>query len=177
MNSKEQARLQVSNSLLAEQITLDQAAELMGLSPRHARRMLTGYRQRAAAALTHGHRGGKPANATPEAVIADIVLLANGRYQGANHTHLSELLNEREGITIGRTTLWRILSNAGPSSPRDRPPPKHRLRCQRMPQDGMLIQLGGSYHRWLGDNHSPFTMLLAVDDATGAVLNAVLCQQ
>ena len=36
LTPKEQARLQVLNSLLAEQITLDQAAELMGVSSRHA---------------------------------------------------------------------------------------------------------------------------------------------
>ena len=47
-----------------------------------------------------------------------MVRLASTRYQGANHTHLSELLAEREGIDIGRTTLRRILVNAGLSSPR-----------------------------------------------------------
>ncbi len=31
----------------------------------------------------------------------------------ANHTHLSELLSEREGLDMGRTTLRRILVNAG----------------------------------------------------------------
>ena len=35
LNQKEQTRLQVLNSLLAEQMTLDQAAELMGVRPRH----------------------------------------------------------------------------------------------------------------------------------------------
>ena len=102
------------NGLLAEQITLDQAAELMAVSSRHARRMhgrLPG--SEGAAALAHGHRGRKPVNATPEAVIADVVRLAGTRYQGANHTHLSELLSEREGIDIGRTTLRRILAGAG----------------------------------------------------------------
>ena len=38
---------------------------------------------------------------------------------------------------------------------------------------GMLIQLDGSYHRWLGDHSPPFTLLLAVDDATGSVVNAL----
>ena len=33
LNPKEQARLQVLNSLLAEHMTLDQAATLMGVSP------------------------------------------------------------------------------------------------------------------------------------------------
>ena len=172
---KEQMRVQVLNSLLAEQIALDQAAELMGVSTRHARRITTAYREDGAAALAHGHRGRKPVNATPEAVIADVVHLAGTRYQGANHTHLSELLAEREGIDIGRTTLRRILLDAGLSSPRRHRPPKHRVRRQRMPRAGMLIQLDGSYHRWLTDHSPPFTLLLAVDDATGSVVNALFC--
>ena len=177
MTSKEQARLQVLNSLLAEQITLDQAGELMGVSTRHARRMLAAYRKQGAGSLAHGHRGRQPANATPEVVVADVVHLARTRYQGANHTHLSELLNEREGIHIGRTTLRRILLDAGLSSPRRRRPPKHRVRRQRMAQEGMLIQLDGSYHRWLGESGPQFTLLLAVDDATGTVVNALFCEQ
>ena len=92
-----------------------------------------------------------------------VVRLASTGYQGANHTHLSELLAEREGIHIGRTTLRRILLDAGLSSPRRRRPPKHRVRRQRMPRAGMLIQLDGSYHRWLADHRPPFTLLLAVD--------------
>ena len=66
--------------------------------------------------------------------MADVVHLARTRYAGANHTHLSELLGERDGIDIGRTTLRRILVNAGLSSSRRRRPPKHRVRRQRMPQ-------------------------------------------
>ena len=41
----------------------------------------------------------------------------------------------------------------------------------------MLIQLDGSYHRWLADHRPPFTLLLAVDDATGSVVDALFCQQ
>ena len=76
--------------------------------------------EKGAAAVAHGHRGRKPANATSEGVIANVVHLARTRYVGANHTLLSELLNEREGIDIGRTKLRRILVNAGLSSPRRR---------------------------------------------------------
>ena len=106
-----------------------------------------------------------------------MVHLACTTYEGANHSHLSELLAEREGIIIGRTTLRRILANAGLKSPRRRRPPKHRVRRQRMPREGMLIQLDGSYHRWLGDDGRQFTLLIAVDDATGAVINALFCDQ
>ena len=175
MSQKEQARLKVLNSLLAEQMTADQAAELMGVSTRHTRRMLAAYRKEGVAALAHGHRGRRPPNATPETTGAEVLHLASTRYLGTNHTHLSELLGEREGIDIDRSTLRRILVSAGLNSPRRRRPPKHRVRRQRMPQEGMLIQMDGSYHRWLGGPQ--FTLLLAVDDATGAVVNALFCEQ
>ena len=177
MTQKEQARLQVLNSLLAEHMTLDQAATLMGVTTRHTRRILAAYRERGAAAVAHGHRGRRPANATPDAVVAGVVRLARTRYEGANHTHLSELLSEREGIDIGRTTLRRILVNAGLSSLRRRRLPKHRVRRQRMPREGMLIQMDGSHHPWSGDQAPPFTLLIAVDDATGTVVDALFCEQ
>ena len=45
-----------------------------------------------------------------------------------------------------------------------------------MPREGVLIQLDGSYHRWLGKDGPQFTLQLAVDDATGTVLNALFCE-
>ena len=103
--------------------------------------------------------------------------LARTRYAGANHTHLSELLREREGIDIGRNTLRKILTDAGVNSPRRRRPPKHRVRLQRMTREGMLIQIDGSYHRWLGEDGPQFTLPLAVDDATGCVVYALFCER
>ena len=174
---KEQARLQVLNSLLAEHITLDQAAEVMGIPPRHSRRMLKAYRENGATALAHGLRGHKLVNTVPEATRGRVVHLAGTIYQGANHTNLTELLSEREGIDIGSTTLRRILVNAGLNSPRRRRQPKHRVRRQRRPREGILIQLDGSHHRWLGEDGPQFALLFAVDDATGTVVNALFCDQ
>ena len=108
-------------------------------------------------------------------MIADVVHLARTVYEAANYTHLSELLSERKGLDMGRTTLRRILVNAGLSSPRRRRPPKHRVRRQRMPRKSMLIQLDGSYHRWLGEDGPQFTILFAVDDAAGCVPGALFC--
>ena len=150
---------------------------MMGVSERHTRRILAAYREEGAAAVAHGHRGRRPPNATPEGVVADVVHLARTRYSGANHTHLSELLGEHDGIDIGRTTLRRILVNAGLSSPRGRRPPKHRVRRRRMPREGMLIQMDGSHHPWLGNRVPPFTLLIAVDDATGSVVDALFCEK
>ena len=80
LTQKEQARLQVLNSLLAEHVTLDQAATLLGVTTRHTRRILAAYREKGAAAVAHGHRGRRPANATSEAVTADVVHLARTSY-------------------------------------------------------------------------------------------------
>ena len=66
LTPREQSRLQVLNSLLAEHMTLDQAATVMGVSQRHSRRMLTAYRDKGALALAHGLRGQRPHNATAE---------------------------------------------------------------------------------------------------------------
>lgn len=176
LTQQEQARLQVLNNLLAGYMTTKQAATLMGVSTRHTRRILAAYREKGAAALAHGNRGRRPANATPYTLATEVVLLARTRYAGVNHTHLSELLREREGIDIGRDTLRKILTDAGVNSPRRRRPPKHRVRRQRMPREGMLIQVDGSFHRWLGGDGPQFTLLLAVDDATGIVVNALFCE-
>ena len=173
MNQQEQARLSVLNSVLEYQVPIDQVAELLEMSQRHAHRMLAAYREHGAAALAHGNRGRRPHNAIPATEAAAVVELATQRYQGANHTHFTELLQEREGITLSRPTVRRILTKAGIGSPRSRRSPQHRFRRQRMPQAGMLVQLDGSHHAWLEDRGPKCVLLLAVDDATGAVVNAV----
>ena len=173
MNQKEQARLSVLNSVLDYQVPISQAAEVLGVSPRHARRLLAAYREHGAAALAHGNRGRRPHNATSPAEAAAVVELAIQRYEGANHTHSTELLREREGIDLSRPTVRRILTKVGIGSPRSRRSPQHRFRRPRMPQAGMLAQLDGSHHVWLEDRGPKFALLLAVDDATGVVVNAV----
>ena len=154
----------------------DTTSTLMGVSIRHTRRILAAYRKEGAAALAHGHRGRRAPNAISEATKTTVLHLARTRYSGTNHTHMSELLSEREGIDITRSTLRRLLVNAGENSPRRRRPPKHRVRRQRMPREGMLIQIDGSYHRWLGKDGPQFTLLLAIDDASGIVVNALFCE-
>ena len=161
------------NSVLEYQVPIAQAAELLGVSQRHARRLLAAYREQGAAALAHGNRGRRPHNAIPPAQAAAVVELATQRYEGANHTHFTELLSEREGIDLSRPTVRRILTKAGIGSPRSRRSPQHRFRRQRMPQAGMLVQLDGSHHAWLEDRGPKFALLLAVDDATGTAVNAV----
>ena len=177
MTQKEQTRLQLLNSVLADQVPVCQAAEVLGVSERHMRRILAAYRKEGAAALAHGNRGRRPANTTTETKMTYVVHLARTRYAGTNHTHLTELLMEREGIDLSRSTVRRILVSAGVDSPRRRRPPRHRVRRKRMAQEGMLLQIDGSHHRWLGEQGPRFALLLAVDDATGTVPDALFSQE
>ena len=88
-------------------------------------------------------------------------------------SHFTELLREREGIDLSRPTVRRILIKAGIGSPRSRRSQQHRYRRRRMPQEGMLVQIDGSQHPWLEDRGTKLTLLIAVDDATGTVAQAV----
>ena len=161
------------NSVLEYQLPIAQAAETMGVSERHTKRLLAAYRKHGAAALAHGNRGRRPHNAIPEAAAAAVVRLASNGYAGANHSHFTELLREREGIDLSRPTVRRILVKAGIGSPRSRRFQQHRFRRRRMPQEGMLVQIDGSQHPWLEDRGPKLTLLIAVDDATGTVAQAV----
>ena len=52
------------------------------------------------------------------------------------------------------------------------------LLAEHMTLDqGMLVQMDGSHHPWLGNRVPPFTLLIAVDDATGTVVDALFCEQ
>ena len=173
MNQQEQARIQVLNSVLEYQLPIAQAAEIMGVSERHTKRLLAAYRRDGAAALAHGNRGRRPHNAVPETAAATVVKLASNGYAGANHSHFTELLREREGINLSRPTVRRILVKEGIGSPRSRRSQQHRFRRRRMPQEGMLVQIDGSQHPWVEDRGPKLTLLIAVDDATGTVSQAV----
>ena len=161
------------NSVLDYQLPIAPAADMMELSRRHTKRLLAACRRDGPAPLAHSNRGRRPHNAIPEAAAADVVKLATNHYAGANHSHLTELLQEREGIDLSRPTVRRILLKAGLGSPRSRRSQQRRFRRKRMPQEGMLVQIDGSPHPWLEDRGPRFVLLLAVDDATGVVAQAV----
>ena len=100
MNQQEQARIKVLNSILECQLPIAQAAEIMGVSERHAKRLLAAYRRDGPAALSHGNRGRRPHNAVPESTAAAaVVILAGEKYAGFNHSHLTEALRSGKVFT------------------------------------------------------------------------------
>ena len=177
LKQQELARLHVLTNVLEYQTPVGQAAEILGVSERHIRRLLNAYRKEGAAALAHGNRDRRPHNAVLDAQTAGVVRLASTKYSGTNHTHLTELLREQEGIDLSRPTVPRIMAKAGIGTPRSRRSQQHRVRRKRMAQEGMLVQVDGSHHRWLRNGGPRIAPLLTVDDATGTVPAAMFREE
>ncbi len=177
LSREEQKRLKVLNQVERGEAVGWEAAQVLGVSLRHIRRLLAAYRKEGAQALAHGNRGRKPWNAVDGVVRGEVLDLARTTYAGCNTQHFTELLGEREGRRLSRSTVRRILLGAGISGPRKRRPPRHRKRRERYAREGMLVQIDGSRHDWLEGRGPWMTLTGAIDDATGKVLHALFREQ
>lgn len=169
LNKKEQHRLLVLTKVLGGSMSGVVAAGTMGVSVRHERRIMAAFKEEGAASLAHGNRGVRPAHTLDEEMKLRVVALVKERYLGCNHTHIAELLRDKEGISLSRSTVRRLLLAGGLASPRKRRAPLHRSRRPRLPQAGMLLQTDGSHHDWLQGRGPWLTLVAAIDDATGEV--------
>jgi hypothetical protein len=98
-----------------------------------------------------------------------------GKYHDLNVCHLHELLQSKEDIAIGRSTLDRMLKQAGLRQPARSRRRGHRQRRTRRAAEGMLLQIDGSPHHWFGKDYPACCLMAAIDDATGKVLAAFFC--
>jgi transposase len=177
LNKKEQNRLRVLNELEKGKMVMRELAEFLGLSERQGWRLLAAYREEGAAGLAHGNRGRKPVHTLGEEVRKQVVELAQKKYGGFNHQHLTEMLGEQERLEVSRSSVRRILLVAGIRSPKKRRPPRHRRRRERYAQEGMLLQIDGSRHDWLEGRGPWLTLISSIDDATGKVPAAIFREQ
>lgn len=177
MTTVEQRRAWVLTKVIAGEVEVAEAAGLLGLSERSIWRLKRRFGKEGPAGLVHGNRGRVSSRRVDEATRQQVQALARGRYDGANDSHLAELLAEAEGITLSRVSVRRILRAAGIASPRRRRSARHRSRRDRMPQAGMLLQTDGSRHDWLLDRGPRLTLVAAIDDATGIITGATFREQ
>lgn len=169
LTQTDQIRGMLMNRLDREEVTAAEVAMTLGVSVRQVRRLLAGYRREGVAALVHGSRHRPPVHTLDPVMRQRVVELAGTVYQQVNDTQLTELLAEREGIVLSRSTVRRLRRQAGLTSPRTRRSRQHRQRRERRPREGMLLQIDASPHPWLEDRGPRFTLVAAIDDATGQV--------
>ncbi|MEI7948205.1 MAG: ISNCY family transposase [bacterium] len=169
LNRKEQNRVIILNQIETKRVTVDRAAMLLEVTQRHVWRLLADYRRDGASGIAHGNRGHKPINKIEEGLRHQVVELAGGKYYGFNQQHFTEKLGDKEGISLSRSTVRRILLKQGIRSPQRRRGPKHRSRRERYPQEGLLLQTDGSTHDWLEGRGPELCLIGAIDDATNDV--------
>ncbi len=172
LSQKELQRVSVISACIKGDMACARAAALLCLSVRQIKRWKKRMREDGEAALAHANRGRPSHRRLPDAVRERIVQLSRGTYAGFNDHHLCEKLVEREGFSLRRETLRRLLRKNGLGSPRKRRAPAHRQRRRRSARLGELVQLDGRPHDWLEGRGPRLTALGMQDDATGKILAA-----
>jgi transposase len=172
LSQRELQRVKVIENAVAGHITVAEAAGLLKLSRRQVQRL----KQRCVPGevdwVRHGNRGQTRPWRTPERTRAKVLRLAAGKYAGFNDSHLTEKLQEEEGMELSRETVRRILRGAGRVSPQKRRAPRYRSRRERRPRLGMMVLTDGSRERWLEERGPALTLIGFQDDATSQVLAA-----
>lgn len=173
VSQREIHRMHVVGLTIEGRETVGRGAKLLGISVRQMKRLRRKMKEQGVEGLLHGNRGKGSWNKTASAKINQILQLARGRYHGLNDTHLTEKLNENEKIALSRPTVRTILRQGGIAAVRKRGVKRHYKRRERKAQEGDLLLWDGSPHRWFGDQAGEWSLMVVVDDATGALLHGV----
>jgi len=169
MSVKELRRVHVIRQTMEKKLTQVKAGTLLGLTPRHIRRLIERVAQAGDQGLAHRGRG-KPSNRQiPEKVQTKALTLYAQRYGDFGPTLAAEKLAERHGITISAETVrgWLLAKGVTHFQRRKRP---HRAWRERKAHVGELLQLDGSHHDWLEGRGPRCVRMAYIDDASSRVL-------
>ena len=174
MNAKELRRGEVLSRVKRGELKLTEAAELLEISYRQAKRLKKRYGEGGGQALVHGNVGRVSNRAKSPEVRKRVLQLVRENYSGEPHerfgpTLAAEHLQQDHDLEISVRTLRRWMLAAGLWSRRRKRKP-HRSRRQRKAHFGELIQLDGSHHDWLEGRGPKGCLMNFVDDATGRAL-------
>jgi DNA polymerase elongation subunit (family B) len=153
---------------MEKKLTQVKAGTLLGLTPRHIRRLIERVAQAGDQGLAHRGRG-KPSNRQiPEQVKTKALKRYEKQYGDCGPTLAAEKLAERHGMAVHAETLrgWLLAKGVAHFQRRKRP---HRAWRERRAHVGELIQLDASHHDWL-EGRGPRCVLMAyIDDASSRV--------
>ena len=176
LTMQEEKRLEVIQRVFRSELTVVQAALVMGVSERQCYRIKARVGKGGAKGVVHGNRGRPCKRKTKEKVVNRIVELAQGKYRDFNDHHLTEKLKEQEKIKLCREKVRQLLRAHGIASPKKRRGIKHRSRRERRASEGMMLQVDGSPHDWLQGRGPRLCLIGAIDDATSKVMGALFVQ-
>jgi transposase len=170
MGEKDIRRAQVMGMVVEGKRSIAEAAEVMGVSHRQAKRILRRYREEGAAGLVHRNVG-KPSGRRIDTALRQAVLRAyEESYTDFGPTLAAEKLAERDGLVVDHETLRRWLIAEGRwKAHRQRR--RYRSRRDRRQRFGELVQFDGSHHEWFEGRRAKCCLMNMVDDATGTTLS------
>jgi hypothetical protein len=168
MSRKERDRMKIMAGVKAKELSQVQAAELMGLCYRQAKRVWRRYQNEGDAGLVHRLRGKSGLRCKPAALRTQVLkLCAEDRYEDFGPTLMAEEL-QKEGLVVDHDTVRRWLLAAGKRTVRRRRQ-QHRQWRERKPCFGAMVQLDGSHHDWFEGRRAKCVLMVMVDDATNRI--------
>src|SRR6266478_4087355 len=170
MSSRELERVEVMGRVGSGELKLSDAAEMLELSYRQAKRLWRRYRQVGGKGLKHGNTGQCSNRSKPLNLRRRVLKLIKKKYSGSEAerfgpTLAAEHLAEEDGIVMDHETLRRWMSAERLWS-RRRKRKKHCQRRERKWHFGELVQLDGSFHDWFEGRGPRGCLMDMVDDAT-----------
>ncbi len=174
MSKRELARVGVLARVKSRDLRVVDAAALMRLSYRQAKRLWKRYREEGAAGLKHRSAGRRSNRAHLERFRRKVLGLVREKYGGPvgerfGPTLAAEHLASEDGLEINAETLRRWMLGEGLWS-RERRRKRHRRRRERKEHLGEMVQMDGSFHPWLEDRGPGGCLMDLVDDATNTTL-------
>jgi transposase len=160
---------------MARKITWWQAAEILGFSDRHLRRIRERYEQFGYESTFDKRRGQPSPKRVAYATVEQVLALYREKYFDLNVRHFHEKLREQHQISLSYTWVKSVLQGAGLVA-RQRPRGVHRKRRPRRPLPGMLLHIDGSRHRWFQDERW-YDLIVILDDATSEIYYAQLTEE
>jgi hypothetical protein len=159
----------------ARKITWWQAAEIVGITDRHMRRIRERYEQFGYHGLFDRRRGQPSPKRVPVATVEKVLSLYREQYFDLNVRHFHEKLREHHQIDLSYTWVKSALQGAGLVA-RERSRGVHRKRRPRRPLPGMLLHIDGSRHQWFQDERW-YDLIVILDDATSEIYYAQLTEE
>jgi transposase len=152
-----------------------EAAELLGISERHFRRLRDRYEAEGAEGLIDRRRGRASGRRAPTDQIEFVVEQYRTRYWDFTVKHFHEALQAEHGFRLGYTWTKAILQSRGlvQGAPQRS---AHRKRRPRRPLPGMMLFQDGSTHEWLA-GQPELDLIVTLDDATSEICSAFLVEE
>jgi transposase len=158
---------EIINDYVAGKFSRSEASLMLEVTPRTITRRAKRVKQKGLAALIHGNRGREPAIKTPALFKARVMRIMKEEYSDFNLVQALELLQEQHGLTVAYSTFRRWCHEKGIVKRAKRRRGLARMRRERMPNEGLLLQMDGSRHQW--NRRDEWSLIAAIDDATSEI--------